>query len=404
MDLEDLGGVDSDDQLPPAETVTPTSDRDSPFRASVRKDTREEKRKNKDKHSKTASQDAGKESSPFRASTERNTSPFKAEVKTEEESPFKAKSKGSVLKSSKSDSPSKANNKENQSPFKAGKRENQSPFKAGKTENQSVFNASDKRESQSPFAAKSKGTESPFLAKSGSSPFRASNEGSIFKSTESKSPFKVSSRSPSPDKDRSSPLFKAKSSSGKGTKKKQDKKSGKKKSKAKNDKSSDIFSALGIQTVEDLLVPVVKETESVITVMEVDDDVRSEISEEIKTEKPSVYSYSQRFDNSFTEIVSEVVDGTKYSAMPSYTEEFESISEKIGQSFDKGRSSASDIPTRYSGEESVLDESEFDDSDDSRTRTGSRSDTELKTRGYNDRSASEDESTYTEDYEDYSKR
>ncbi|KAL4230692.1 hypothetical protein ACF0H5_011068 [Mactra antiquata] len=327
MDLEDLG-PSVEEELP---QVNETSRSDSPVRSTARKSTREDKKKSK-KSSKsgTSSKERKDSSSPFKAKQD-SESPFRAKSSDKAESVFKAKS-------GKSDSPFKSSDGGNNSPFKAKGGDKGSPFKSSTGGNQSPFHGGQ--------------TESPFKSKSAGSPFRASNEGSVFKSSEQtkekasqkKSKSKVAKKD---KKGRKSDRSEKSVSSSKGRKK----------------QTNNLFSSFGIQSVDDLFDHSVKVSEYDSIKSEVD-EVRSEVSEEIKTEKPGAYSYSQRFEDSATEIPTEA-DVTKPSN--GYTEDFESISERVGYRSDTGRSSMSEVRTKYSGDETVASYTEF--SDESETRS-----------------------------------
>ena len=388
MDLDDLA---------PADEPAPLKTRDeSPFRPSARSSEKENQKPRKSalKSSKDiAVKDYPKldTKSPFRASDNVEKSPFKSSKDSRDSSPFKSKQ-------SVEDSPFKA--KTNDSPFKSKNRNEPSPF-AAKSET-------------SPFKAKA--ADSPFKAKRESSPFKA-NEGSVFKSSaRSSSPFKASDRDRSEtgspfkasDRDRSetsSPFKPKKEKSGRKSpfksKEKESKRSKKKKIESQRKKKSkkeknDIFASLGIQTVEDLLGDTlnvggdsvkVSEFESVASDLERD---RSEVSEEIKTEKPSVYSYTR--DEDFASEVASEVGSVKQSG-PSYTEDFDSISEQIGVSTVQERryTSVSEVKTRYSADDTAVDDyTEFSESDTETVTSGS----ERSERTY----------TYTSYTDDYSRR
>ncbi|XP_053394111.1 serine/arginine repetitive matrix protein 1-like isoform X2 [Mercenaria mercenaria] len=362
MDLDDLGPADEDEMPYRPETPISRSDSPSPVRSTARK-TKKENKKGRGKKSslKSTSETSLKEKkehgSPFRASADREASVFKAS-KDKEKSPFKASSNV------------------NESPFKARSNRTESPFKAKDKENRSPFRAAD--------------TGSPFKAKGESSPFRASNEGSLFKASDkSSSPFnaKSSDRSEKSEKSRSSSPFKSKGKTSKKAQKKKGRDRSKERSKDKKNKGTDLFSSFGLQTIDDLMGHSIKESEYDSVRSEVE-EVQSEVSEEIRTEKPGAYSYSQRFEDTETEIATDY-DTTKPSAA-NYTEDFDSISEKIGYSSDKGRSSASEVRTKYSGDETVRSETEF---------TESYTESVVSESKYTD---DDEDKTYSDSYSEYS--
>ncbi|KAH3697406.1 hypothetical protein DPMN_084907 [Dreissena polymorpha] len=337
MDLDELGPPIQED-LPPR-PETPLSHSDSTIRSTARKTTRS----------------AGK------LKTDKKTinSPFKPSKSANDGSRAVSASKSKGDKTEKSllrqvDS--------SQSPFKARtdgqkKERNESPFKANK-------------ENQSPLRSSNNVSPPLFKAKSADSPFRASNEGSIFRSSVD-SPFKSGGPKKS-DKQ----VKKVHSKKGK-----EISKSSAKKPQSKKSSGTDIFSAYGLQTVEDLLGEMsVKGSESEDVATTEVEEVASEISE-IKTEQP----YRARYDSA-TEIASEI-DEVRPN-VPTYTDDFDSISEKIGYSSERRYSSASEVKTRYSADETVASESEHT----------SETDTETYTRSYSDERS---EDKYTEDYTSY---
>lgn len=364
MDLDDLGPA----QEVPSRPDTPRSSSDSPVRSSVRPS----KQPGKSRENKQT--DKG---SPFRATEVKSESVFKSSDKHKDKSPFRASAANeSPFKSSSSKQKSAYRDDQTDSPFKASNKENKSPFKKSEPEISSPF--------------KAKGESSPFKSSTGSSLFKASGKGSSpFKSSsagKSSSPFKASSvRSISPVTERSESKSVSRRKDKKTKKSEKNKKKESKKTKAKDD----VFSSLGIQTVEDLL------GQTSVSVREVSDygdtshvdEVPSEVSEEIKTER--VYS-SVRYDDSATEVASEIEE-VKPSA-PSYTDDFDSISEKIGYSSDRGRSSASEVRTKYSEDETVASYTEYSES-------------ETDTETYSDsRSRSQEDYSYTSYTEDFTKR
>ena len=134
----------------------------------------------------------------------------------------------------------------------------------------------------------------------------------------------------------------------------------------------------------------VSEFESVASDIERD---RSEVSEEIKTEKTSVYSYAKD-DDSASEVASEV--GSVKQSGPSYTEDFESISEQIGVSTVREHRypSESEVKTRFSGDDTAVDDyTEF-----------SESETETVASDSHGSDRSERTYTYTSYTDDYSRR
>lgn len=360
MDLDELGPTVEEDLPPQPETPVSRSDSPKPVRSTARKSERTNKKESKKKSSvKSASETSIKEDkdrrSPFKAAKDRETTSVYKANKDRDRSPFKASPDIN-------DSPFKASSNREKSPFKAHEKENKSPFRAA-------------------------GTDSPFKAKKDSSPFRASNEGSLFKTSEkSGSPFKAGGSEKS-ERTRSSSPFKSKEKSPKKSQKNKNRDRSKDRSKSKKNAANDLFSSFGLQTVEDLMGHSIKESEYDSVRSEVE-EVQSDISDEIKTEKPGVYSYSQRFDDTVTEIATEV-DTTKPSAA-NYTEDFDSISEKIGYSSDRGRSSASEVKTKYSGEETVASFTEFSESDTESVVSESKY------------SEDEDDKTYSDSYSEYS--
>ncbi|WAR24008.1 CS044-like protein [Mya arenaria] len=317
MDLDDLGPTVEED-LPPR-PETPLSRSDSPVRSTARKSSR----------SGAKSPSQGKKKDKGKKSVEKDTSPFKASGK-KDKSPFRA-------------------NEPSQSPFKANDRD--SPFKAN-MENKSPFRAAE--------------NASPFRARSDDSPFRASNEGSVFKSSHvENSPFK-SGKSLKKGKDRSE---KSERSDGRSKKKgKKSEKSGKKKDSGKDD---DFFGTFNLQTVDDLLGHQSGKDS------EYDDYVKSEI-EEVPSEISEIHTEHTktniRYDDSATEIPSEIEDVRPTVA--TYTDDFDSVSERIGYSSDRRYSSASEVKTRYSGEDSVASYTEYSTESDTETYTETRSKSE----------------------------
>ncbi|XP_060594668.1 serine/arginine repetitive matrix protein 2-like isoform X2 [Ruditapes philippinarum] len=350
MDLDDLGPVDDAEPLSRPDTPISRSDSPSPVRSTARKTKKEKKgRGNK--------------------STTKSTSETSLKGKKNNESPFRAKA-------DKESSVFKASNDRDKSPFKASSGGNDSPFKASNKRNESPFKAAN--------------NESPFKAKADSSPFRASNEGSLFKaSNKSSSPFKArsSDRSDMSDTSRTSSPVKSRGKSSKKAQKKKKRERSKERSKGKKASGNDLFSSFGLQTIDDLMGHSIKESEYDSVRSEVE-EVNSEVSEEIRTEKPGAYSYSQKFEDTETEIATDY-ETTKPSTV-NYTEDFDSISEKIGYSSDRGRSSASEVRTKYSGDETVRSDSEFTESDTETVISESKF------------TEDEDDKTYSESYSEYS--
>lgn len=356
MDLDDLGPVEED--IPPRpETPLSRSDSPSPIRSTARKSKRDNKRASKSAQKSASDKSVNEKQdnkSPFRASADNKSSGFKAN-KNRDDSPFKASSAV------------------NDSPFKASKDRDKSPFKASDQENRSPFRPSS--------------TDSPFKAKGDNAPFRAKSEGSLFKSADKTvSPFKAGG-SKIQEKNRSSSPFKSKENSSQSRKNKDTTKKG---SNSKKTKTNDLFTSFGLQTVEDLFGHSIKESEYESVRSEVE-EINSEVSEEIKTEKPGAYSYSQKFEDSVTEIATEY-ETTKKSE-PVYTEDFDSISEKIGYSSAGGRSSASEVKTKYSGEDTVSSYTEY-----SKSETASLVSESKYTEDDEDKTYSESYSEYSEDF------
>ena len=362
MDLDDLG---------PAEETFPDpyqSHNDSPVRSTARK-------------SNKSSKSLSKQASPFKSSKDNTDSVFKAN-KREDKSPFRS--------TAVNDSPFKSSSNKEKALFKSSERD--SPFKASNKENTSPFKKSD---NFSPFKAKT----------NDSSPFRAGD--SPFKSTASRKPekesssslFKASSlRSMSPVTDRSESRSVSKK---KARKNKKDSRDSKKKESKKSDrkkKENDIFSSFGIQSVDDLFG---QHSFSAKSVSDGDksqvSDVISQVSEEIKTER--VYR-SVSYDDSATEVPSEIEE-VRPSAQ-TYTDDFDSVSERIGYASDKGRSSASEVQTKYSGDETEESVTDYSDTE-TETRTYSRSVTDTQT--YTDsRRDDKDDYSYTSYTEDFTRR
>lgn len=367
MDLEDLAPAIVD-ELPTLQNSAPSLE-PSPTKSKERKSRTKEREEKKSKIS-------DKDRSDLSAKKV-STSPFKAA----KSGPSSSKTEKSPFKSSQKESPFKAKSDRNKSPFKA--EESSLPVKAANKENVSPFKSASDR-------------DSPFKAKTESSPFKANDGGSsIFSAKKDfSSPFRSSSAKNKDDSDRDSSPFKpGKRSETKVKSGKSSKKSNKKSSKTRS-KPSDVFSSFGIQTIEDLLGPSVKESEYESVVSEVD-EVRTDVSDEIRTEKPSIYSYSQKFDD--TEIETEV-EASKPAA--TYTDEFESISEKIGVPSDHGRStSLSEVKTRYSGDETGQDDTEYSESDtETMTQSRTRSLTPDSEEESRTRSDTYSYTSYTEDF------
>lgn len=242
MDLDELGPPIEED-LPPRPD-TPLSRSDSPIRSTARKTT----------------------TSAGKTKSEKKTydSPFKPSKAASGDAKAISANKGKGDKTEKSPL---RQVESSQSPFKARtdghkKERNESPFKANK-------------ENQSPFRSSNNVSPPLFKAKAGDSPFRASNEGSIFRSSVD-SPFKSGAAKKS-DKQ----VKKMQSKKGK-----EKSKSTAKKTKSKKTSGTDIFSAFGVQTVEDLLGEMsVKGSESEDVATTEVEEVASEISE-IRTEQP----------------------------------------------------------------------------------------------------------------------
>jgi hypothetical protein len=141
------------------------------------------------------------------------------------------------------------------------------------------------------------------------------------------------------------------------------KKDEKKKKKQKEEKKDDIFSAFGLQTVEDLLGDVQdldeprSELSEIKTVSE---------SEEIMTERSDHIIGGGKFRESKSEvIVSEIKTRSNTPKYSSYSEDFDSsISERIGENTKHSKiKSASEINTQYSDEETYLSEGFVSESD-----------------------------------------
>ena len=123
------------------------------------------------------------------------------------------------------------------------------------------------------------------------------------------------------------------------------------KKKKKDKKNDDIFSALGLHTVEELLGDIQDLDEPRSEVSEI--KTQSE-SEEIKTERSDQMLGGQKLKDSRSEmIVSEIKTRSSTPKYSSYSEDFDSsISERIGESEKKPKmKSFSEIKTQYSDEE-----------------------------------------------------
>lgn len=165
--------------------------------------------------------------------------------------------------------------------------------------------------------------------------------------------------------------------------KKKEKKQVKEKKKEKKD---DIFSSLGIHTIEELLGDVQDLEEPRSEVSEI--KTASE-SEEIKTERSDQVLGANKLKESRSEVVSEI---KTRSSTPrySYSEDFDSsISERIGESSKHSKiKSVSEIRTRYSDEEtdlsdSIVSQSESEVTESKSTATSDRTITDSYT--YSDR-------------------
>ncbi|XP_052103414.1 uncharacterized protein C19orf44-like isoform X2 [Mytilus californianus] len=145
-----------------------------------------------------------------------------------------------------------------------------------------------------------------------------------------------------------------------------------KKKKKKEKKNEDIFSALGLHTVEELLGDIQDLDEPKSEVSEI--KTQSE-SEEIKTERSDQMLGGHKLKDSRSEvIVSEIKTRSSTPKYSSYSEDFDSsISEHIGESVKKTKmKSVSEIKTQYSDEDETEDISERLSSDSESLMTESR--------------------------------
>lgn len=317
--------------------------------------------------------------SPIRSTARSSQRPenMKA-IKSALKSPSKTAGKKPTNQSSLLNTKNETGKGTSQSPFKATSGSLNSPFKAGSSNN-FLFKAED---NGSPFKANNE-SRSLFKADFNSSvkekvvdSIHSNNEQSIFKAAlNTCSPFQAV-RSDKRDKTQKKKSKKSKSM-----------KQANKTDVSKKNAAQDLFSSLGIHTIEDLQdQQSARESEYESVYSEIE-EIKSNISEEIKTENQGAFSYSQKFEDSRTEIVSEI-DEPKQTA-PSCTDD--SISEKIGYSSDKGKSSASEVRTKYSDTASSMTEiSESDtESDDVSSKTKDSD---------QDKTYSESYTSYTEDF------
>ncbi|CAC5385513.1 Uncharacterized protein C19orf44 homolog [Mytilus coruscus] len=145
-----------------------------------------------------------------------------------------------------------------------------------------------------------------------------------------------------------------------------------KKKKKKEKKNEDIFSALGLHTVEELLGDIQDLEEPKSEVSEI--KTQSE-SEEIKTERSDQMLGGHKLKDSRSEvIVSEIKTRSSTPKYSSYSEDFDSsISEHIGESVRKTKmKSVSEIKTQYSDDDETEDISERLSSDSESLMTESR--------------------------------
>ncbi|KAK3580968.1 hypothetical protein CHS0354_006995 [Potamilus streckersoni] len=354
MDLDELGPVTED----------PPSTRKSRKDQAVSSKSTKTKKGLKDK---TTAIDT----SPFKSSQRTSGSPFK---KSESKSPSSLKGREKPTKSKQySSSPNKKSREESPSSFKASGKTGVSPFRA-----------SEPVIAESPFKATSKTEDSVFKATArSSSPFKALEKG---RSTNVKDVEKKKT----PD----SPIKSSLKNKDQSLSELSDHRQKKKKKTVEFKKDDDFFSALGLQTVEDLLGPAIskkdKDEESVASEVS---EAKYDFTEEIKTEmseKVPVFGNKFRAVDSASEVASEVE-----SWKTSYSEDFESISEKIGASsrIDKTKS-ASEIETHYTGEETGGEYTEEFDSDTESVATVSRT-SETSEKTITDSYSYSDEESYT---------
>ncbi|KAL3869783.1 hypothetical protein ACJMK2_042420 [Sinanodonta woodiana] len=353
MDLDELGPV--------AEDLDPPSTRKSRKDQAVSSKSGKTKKGLKDKSNAI-------DTSPFKSSQKTSGSPFK-----KSESKYPSSSKGS-------EKPSETK-QDSSSPNKKSRAESPSLFKASGKTGVSPFRASEPMAAGSIFKAASKPEDSVFKARS-SSPHKAieKSRSTYAKDAEKKktpdSPIKSSLK----NKDHSlSELSDHRE---------------KKKKTVEFKKDDDFFSAFGLQTIEDLLGPAIskkdKDEESVASEVS---EAKYDFTEEIKTEmseKVPVFGSKFHAVDSASEVASEVE-----SRRTSYSEDFESISERIGVSsrIDKTKS-ASEIETHYTGEATGGDYTEEFDSDTESVATVSRT-SETSERTITDSYSYSDEESYT---------